>query len=394
VNIFALRTIYAQPILSRMGWMQKRGSVWWIGWRHNGKEFRKSTKETVEAEAKKQLEQIEALEVARARGALTSEYFAAVTGRKIEKPAAAPFFRAWLTDGEAFTTKTTSNKYKQVVREFLNHIDADATGILLEDITVDHVSGFFAEKRKTLAPGTVKGYRRILSSIFLLANNQGKIKGNPVALAKGRGKAIEDATTKKRPFTLTELKTLFDAANGFWKYMLTAGFYTGQSMGDLITMRAENVNLSAGMITMNRRKTGKQVIIPISENLRAMLVKLWPKGGKGYFWPDEADRYLKSGSSSFSQEFYDMLASAGLVKKRDEKKKGSGKGRSAKRAPQKIGFHNLRHTFVTHLKIGGAVDSVAKELAGHSSSAVNMVYTHLPAETLSLAIKQLPEVFK
>ncbi len=62
--------------------------------------------------------------------------------------------------------------------------------------------------------------------------------------------------------------------------------------------------------------------------------------------------------------------------------------------PQKLGFHNLRHTFVTHLKIGGAMDSVAKELAGHSSNAVSTVYTHLPADTLAVAIKQLPEVFK
>ncbi len=377
-----------------MAWLYKRGGKWWLGWRIGDQQFLKSTGETVRAEADKQLQTVERLEVAQKANALTEDFYKAATGKTITRSTAGPFFRAWLADSESVTTKSTQNKYRQVVREFLGHIEADSKSLLMEDITVDHVSGFLALKRKTHAPGTVKGYRRILSSIFLLAQNQGKIKGNPVALAKGRGKVVEDLTTKKRPFTFAELKTIFDKADGFWRYMLTAGFYTGQSMGDLITLRAENCDLGSGLITMNRRKTGKQVIIPISTQLRTSLVALWPKGGKGYFWPEQAERYLATGASSFSQEFYDKLAEAGLVAKRDEKKKGSGKGRNVKRVPQKIGFHNLRHTFVSQLKIGGAVDSVAKELAGHSSSAVNMVYTHLPADTLSKAINQLPEVFK
>lgn len=384
-----------------MAWLQKRGGVYWIGWRHDGKQFRKSTKQTVESEARKQLAAIEALEVARANRALTNDYFEAVTGRKVaQRTTAARFFSAWLLDAEsAGATDSTMHKYRQVVREFSDHIGAESTGILLEDVTVDHVRTFFAEKHRALAPGTVKGYRRILGSIFKLAHDGGN-KINPVALARGRGKAKEDLAAKKRPFTLAELKSLYGKSSGFWRYMLVAGFYTGQSMGDLITMRAETVDLSQGLITMNRRKSGKRVIIPISEQVRALLVKLWPKGGKGYFWPKEAERYLNvNGKSSpnaspFSQEFYEILVGAGLVKARDEKKKKQGEGRSAKRAPQKLGFHNLRHTFVTHLKIGGAVDSIAKELAGHSSSAISAVYTHLPADTLSNAIKQLPEAFK
>jgi len=213
-------------------------------------------------------------------------------------------------------------------------------------------------------------------------------------LSKDRAGTGDETTIKKRPFTLMELASLYAKANAFWRYMLKAGYYTGQSLGDLITLRAESVDLRAGLITINRRKTGKQVIIPISTELRQSLVSIWPADGRSEFWPEEARRYLRTGASSFSQEFYDLLASAGLVRARDYRQKLPGLGRSAKRAPQKLGFHNLRHTFVTHLKIGGAMDSVAKELAGHGSTAVNAVYTHLPAETLSKAIAQLPEFVK
>jgi site-specific recombinase XerC len=44
------------------------------------------------------------------------------------------------------------------------------------------------------------------------------------------------------------------------------------------------------------------------------------------------------------------------------------------------------------LKITGSNNAVAKELVGHSSDAINDVYTHLPIETLASAVAQLPEV--
>ena len=86
------------------------------------------------------------------------------------------------------------------------------------------------------------------------------------------------------------------------------------------------------------------------------------------------------------------MAACGLVEPRPEGAKvGKGKGRAAKRNMAGLGFHCLRHTFVTNLKMSGAMDSVAKELAGHGSSAISAVYTHLPAKTLADAISRIPE---
>jgi site-specific recombinase XerD len=57
-----------------------------------------------------------------------------------------------------------------------------------------------------------------------------------------------------------------------------------------------------------------------------------------------------------------------------------------------VSFHCLRHSFVSYLKITGSNNAVAKELVGHSSDAINDVYTHLPIEILATAVAQLPEV--
>ena len=65
---------------------------------------------------------------------------------------------------------------------------------------------------------------------------------------------------------------------------------------------------------------------------------------------------------------------AGLAKKPTHQK--TKDGRDAKRTVNELTFHCLRHNFVSNLKMSGAGDSIAKELAGHSSDAVSRVYTH------------------
>jgi len=270
----------------------------------------------------------------------------------------------------------------------------------LDEVTSGHVQQFLASKGTAkgaangtpLASITIRGFKRILSSIFIRAQNLGYTRGNPVALVRSDHKR-DHAQKEKRPFTLAEARDLHSRANPFWQYMIHAAFCTGQSLGDLVTIKRDNVDLIQNVLRVTRRKTGKRVIIPLAASLRELLKRLWPKSGTDYFWPAEAERYLTVGGSSFSQEFYELMTAAGMVVARINKQ-ASKKGRAARREMTGLGFHNLRHTFITNLKVSGAVDSIAMELAGHSSSAINTQYTHLPIETLAAAVKQLPDFTK
>ena len=47
-----------------MSWLQKRGNLWWIGYRLNGQQVRRSTGHTSRAEAEKELAKYQALETA------------------------------------------------------------------------------------------------------------------------------------------------------------------------------------------------------------------------------------------------------------------------------------------------------------------------------------------
>jgi len=378
-----------------MAWIYKRGAKWWIGWRDtNGKLVQKSLKTTKKTYADAKLARLDLIEQAHAAGAVTSDFVNAITGKTAErKKTVAEYFDAWIKNAEAHLSHGTIQKYKQLAREFKAHVEADAAPILMEDITADNVREYLVTKRTTTTHETTKGFRRILSGIFLQAQNEGQTTRNPVALAKLPKTLAKE--TGKRAFTLAEVKQLHDKAGPFWQWMIRTAFFTGFSLGDLVTLRRMNVDLKQKTISIKRRKTGKPVTVPINDSMAESLKALWPVKAEDYFWPVEANKYLTTGASSFSQEFHEIMSACGLVEARATGAKvGKGKGRSAKREMAGVGFHCLRHTFVTNLKMAGAMDSVAKELAGHGSSAISAVYTHLPAKTLADAISRIPEFSK
>lgn len=374
-----------------MAWIYKRGAKWWIGWRAaDGALVQKSLKTSNRADADKELERLRLVEHAHAARALTSDFVAAITGKVVErKKTVSEYFDAWLANAKAHLTPGTGRKYEQLAREFKAHVRADAAPITMDDVTVASVRDFLAEKRKSTTHETTKGFRRILSGIFLQAQNEGQTTRNPVALAKLPKTLTKD--TGKRAFTLAEVRQLHDKASPFWRWMIRTSFFTGFALGDLATLRRVNVDVRQKSISVKRRKTGKPVTVPINDALIAHFKAIWPAKAEDYFWPEEAAKYLETGASAFSQSFYDIMASCGLVAPREGPNIGKGKGRGTKRAAVGVGFHCLRHTFVTNLKITGAADSIAKELAGHGSSAVSAVYTHLPTATLADAISKLPE---
>ena len=91
--------------------------------------------------------QVEALEVARKARSLTGDYCAMVTGRKLERVRLGEFLLRWQNDAAGQVKPPALVKYQQIVREFLAATRAQETGLLLEDVTAEHISHFFEQKR-------------------------------------------------------------------------------------------------------------------------------------------------------------------------------------------------------------------------------------------------------
>src|SRR6202011_6023622 len=119
---------------------------------------------------------------------------------------------------------------------------------------------------------TVNHDLKALKMLFKSARRDSAITDDPTefveAVRKERGMKI------KRPFTLPELLSVLDLANDEWRSMILFGLYTGQRLGDIATLRWNNIDLLRGELRLSTRKTGKTMILPLAAPLRKHIESL------------------------------------------------------------------------------------------------------------------------
>lgn len=382
-----------------MAWLYERGGVWWVGYRHNGKQYLRSTKTKDKAIAERELKRLDMMTQAHEAGSLTEEFFRLLTRKQSAGDSLRAVVKQWLGECKDLS-RVTLERYSQVIEEFCGGIGATDATPLLRDISRDDLAAFLRKKRSTTTAATTKVVRRILSAFFNYSVDNQLIQFSPVPSSKSlkltAGRRGRNGEATRRPFTLDELATVYKKApNDFWRWMILSGFYCGQRMGDLICIVWGAIDFEAKLVRLTAQKTGTALKIPLHPRLEGFLLTIKPKIVKpsAPIWPAECKLYSEHGAGEFSKQFYeDILLPAGLVPKRTHKAKKTKDGE--RRKVNELSFHCLRHTFISLLKISGATQSTAKELAGHSSDQVSDLYTHNPPEVLAKAIGLLPEVAK
>ena len=84
----------------------------------------------------------------------------------------------------------------------------------------------------------------------------------------------------KRPFTLAELRSVLGLASNEWRSMILFGLYTGQRLGDIATLRWNNLDLVRGELRLSTRKTDKTLVLPLAAPLRKHLESLSPSSNE------------------------------------------------------------------------------------------------------------------
>jgi integrase len=381
-----------------MGWLYKRSESenWWVGYRLNGRQYLRSTKTNDRKKAEQELAKLNAVDQAHKAGSLTDEFIALLTRKQSSGNSLRTCIRQWLAECKDLSGVTLI-KYRASLEDLCIYLNATDTAPLLRDVQADTIGSFLREKRVNTSTATAKQTRKILSAFFNHAVDNRDLPYSPVPSSRAL-KLTKDSKAVRRAFTLAELKTLFDKCpSDFWRYMVLGGFYCGQRMGDLICLPWGAVDFEQKQIRLTQSKTGKSIAIPMRAELGSFLKQIHSKAGtikpSDSIWPDEKRRYEKLGAGGFSNEFYDdVLLPSGLVPPRTHRAKKKGADVIGQRRVNSVSFHCLRHTFVSLLKISGATQATAKELAGHSSDAISDLYTHVPEHVLTEAINKLPRV--
>jgi len=216
-----------------MAWLyrQDNSQYWWIGYRINGRQYLRSTRETDRAEAEKLLAQFGTMQEANRAGRLTEEFYLALTQqqqlRRIVLKAAV---EEWLTECKGATAAGTLRRYREIAKAFLSFLKAGDGRPFLNDITADEIRSFLVTVRADRAAKTVNLYRGALYTFFSRALQNGLLKANPVMAVKRFKSPAEKL--ERRPYTLEEVALIYDKApDDFWRYMILGGFYTGLRLG-------------------------------------------------------------------------------------------------------------------------------------------------------------------
>ena len=152
------------------------------------------------------------------------------------------------------------------------------------------------------------------------------------------------------------------------KLLVLLASYTSQRLSDCIHIRAEDIE--DGVWSLTQSKTGHRVQIPLHSNILATLPQ-----SEGYLLPSLVDQYAAS-RASISRWFKQVLSDLEIEEPNEV--------RNGRRS-----FHSLRHTSITRMQEMGTTPLVVQAIAGHTSLAMTMHYTHVTQRQVEDAVALL-----
>lgn len=308
-----------------------------------------------------------------------------VNQRKLEFKRTRIYLTEWLDRASKSKSWRTGLRYKKIVNDFLTSLGAKAEAAL-NDITPRDVQKFVDLEVETGKGATsIRMAAKILNIPFNLAMRQGLLLQNPVP-----GVEIPEAANESRaPFTWAQVQDLVKCAKGEWKTAILLAAYTGTRLGDVVSMRWQNLDLEKRVLKFRPGKTARakrDLEIPLHPTLADHLLSLRSVDNPlAPLLPGLAAQKIP-GRSGLSRQFMQILNEAAIEQ---ESVKAAG---AAARTFNKFSFHSLRHTYVSLLANAGIAPDVRQLLSGHADERSHAVYTHTQVETLRRAIDALPKL--
>lgn len=260
--------------------------------------------------------------------------------------------------------------------------------IYMKEVTTDIANSFALYLSKSgKSANTYNKYISFLELFFRVLAKQGQFSNNPFADITRK----QLTTQSRRELTLAELHKILDSATGDLGLLFALGTFTGLRLGDCCTLRWQEIDLENRVIKRVPNKTAARTTTPVLVGIPGPLydrLVVIPVTNRGEFLlPDFAARYQsvtngRPGISKIIQTFFKNIGfqtqKSGTGKVTDQKTKEVKD--TGKRAVVEVGFHSLRHSYVSLHAMGGTPQAVIQSNVGHSNPAMTAHYTHTSME--------------
>ncbi len=411
------------------GSLERHGLVWRARWIVDGKVVVRSTGTSNRREAEQKLDEFVApyrlkmdagkdSAAAKSAGREGMDMAAAALARIARQKGAAagrllvPLDKAW----DRFDGSLSRNP----VSKNVNRIYASRWGVFLSwmkenrpnadamaDVDEETAQAFMRDIKAKSSPKTFNDYKSLLTQIWKVLDKEAGLDGaNPWRDIK----PLEKETHNRRELTAEELMRVVGPLEGEMRVLFALGIYTGLRLGDCVNLSWGAVDLLRGFIQCKPHKTKKHgtvVRIPLFPALARILAETPAKKRRGLVLPGLAAEYggtvetdedgnevRKPGHPQYTAERVRKAFEAAGIETHGDTGRANPKNTDTTRKAVEVGFHSLRHTFVSLCANAGVPLHIVQAIVGHTNVAMTGHYFHVSDDALSGAVSVLPDVFR
>ena len=286
---------------------------------------------------------------------------------KNERLTLAQFQESFLIDSQNNNKPSSVNTKKYLLRL---HLVPFFGSMYLDEIGPEEIERYKAlKKEEAQEPRSINNHLIALRKLLNLAVDYKKLSHVP------RFKPLKFGDQDFEFLSFEESERFLAAAGSDWKPMVLLALKTGLRRGELLALKWEDLDLKAGLLIVKRSvwekeegtpKSGKRREIPLSASTVAMLQAQRHLKGP-YVFCDSAGKRLTA--SEIQKVVPSLCNKAGLSKR--------------------LSWHDLRHTFASHLVMKGRSLVEVQQLLGHSTVQMTMRYAHLSPDVKRAAVDAL-----
>jgi site-specific recombinase XerC len=372
------------------GYVYKRGATWWLRYQHEGKRIATSLETEDEAEARaKAAIQLRPF-LLNDQEAIQRQFLSLVgETQEAKKQADLELNRIKLADMWDVFVKSPARPqcgpgslydYQCQWKKLLDFMVS-----MFPDVEFMDQVAYAPHVREFAGSLTEVGgsrYNKIIRGCRLMWKIVSQYSGVPNPFEPIMPKSF--VTHGKRELSEEELKKVMGMAEGEYRTLFAVGLYTALRLGDAGTVRWEDIKLPMNMVSVMPNKTqrkGKVVKIPLHPTLRAILEETPAGARKGDVMPELAAILRTSNHSPVSSAIQHLFVRAGIETQEDH---------GGCRKTCRVGFHSLRHSFVTICAMAGIPLPVVQEICGHGSPAIQRSYIHSGMASATAAVAAMP----
>jgi len=288
------------------------------------------------------------------------------------------FYRYLLRLG--YNAKGCKSRYNYLC-EFLHWLEQK--GMLdITQITAQEISNYYEyiSERPSKKDGgilsqkTTHSHMRIIRDLYIMLQNEGKIKINPCSTLKF---PYPIATAERTILDQEEIQALYKVAETAQeKAILSLAYGCGLRVGELTSCNIEDIRLREKILIVPKGKGNKRRVVPISSGVVKDLADYYYNEREALtkgrdFKPTESAFMLHSRGGRMQKGTYNKYLKRIIERTQNQAIKD-----------KEITIHNLRHSIATHLLEQGIPVEQVRMFLGHSQLETTQIYTHISRKQL------------